>query len=205
LGAAAVSSTDRLSSAAGQATAGSTVEQADSSVVQANQHHQQLQDNAMQPPQQQQQAATAVPPRYPPGFGPAAAAPYQGRPCPLMMLRGMCPMGAKCPFDHNTKPGEPSTQLAADLLHTVRWYFTWPVGCKHTASKQQAKCIQHASTLKTCGCKQTVAQFACTIGYCRLGMARQYKHTVGLMNHLDDAISRFHVPMAAVVVACSLF
>jgi hypothetical protein len=57
--------------------------------------------SAQQQPQQQQQQAAATP-KLPPGF---AAVHYQGRPCQLMMLRGFCPMGDKCPYDHPPRAG----------------------------------------------------------------------------------------------------
>lgn len=78
-----------------QNTSGSS-SQVDAAVPPSGAAHDQ---SAQQQPQQQVAALS----KLPPGF---ATVHYKGRPCQLMMLRGCCPMGDKCPYDHPPRAGE---------------------------------------------------------------------------------------------------
>jgi hypothetical protein len=69
--------------------------------------HQQAQHvahpSAQQEPVQSAPEAAHAATKLPPGFAPVH---YKGRPCTLLMLRGFCPMGDKCPYDHPLRAGE---------------------------------------------------------------------------------------------------
>lgn len=63
---------------------------------------QQVQPQPAQAQALQQQQPHAPQQRLPPGFAPQQR---QSRPCHFMTLRGFCPMGDRCTYDHPARPG----------------------------------------------------------------------------------------------------